>query len=48
MSNLKPLFILQKKTVRIIHYLHLQEHANALFIESGLLKLQDLTELQTL
>lgn len=47
-SNIKPLFLLQKRAVRIIHKAGYREHTSSLFIKSGLLKLKDLIELQTL
>ncbi len=48
MSNIKPLFVLQKRAVRIIHNVDFREHTKGLFIKSGLLKLKELIELQTL
>jgi len=48
MSNIKPLSILQKRAVRIIHNADSREHTNRQFFKSGLLKLKDIAELQTL
>lgn len=49
MSNIKPLFILQRRAVRIIHKVDFREHTKRLFIKSGLLKPKYLVELlQTL
>jgi len=52
-TNLAPLFILQKRALRIIHGVAprehtTREHTRGLFLESGLLKLKDLVSLQTL
>lgn len=47
-TNLAPLFILQKRALRIIHGVAPREHTTGLFLESGLLKLKDLVSLQTL
>ena len=46
--TIKPLILLQKKIIRIIHKVHRREHTHQLFINSKLLKLQDLINLQTL
>ena len=43
-----PLFLLQKRAIRIIHKVQFREHTNSLFIKSGLLKLTEIIELQTL
>ena len=47
-SNTKPLYILQKRAIRIIHKADYREHTNMLFVSSGLLKWQELVQLQTL
>ena len=47
MSNIKPLSILQKRSVRIIHKADSREHTNRQFFKSGLLKLKEIAELQT-
>ena len=46
-TNLMPLFILQKRAIRIINGVAPREHTG-LFLRSGLLKLKDLVSLQTL
>ena len=38
MSNIMPLFLLQKRAIRIIHKVKFGEHTNSLFIKSGLLR----------
>ncbi len=48
MSNIKPLFVLQKRAVGNIHNLDYREFINGLFIKSGFLKFKDLVQLQTL
>ncbi len=48
LSDIKPLFVLQKRAVRIIHDVDFREHTDGMFIKSGLLKLKELIELQTL
>ena len=48
MSNIKPLSILQKRAVRIIYKADSREHTNRLLLKSGLLKLKEIAELQTL
>ncbi len=48
MSNIMPLFLLQKRAIRIIHEVKFGEHTNSLFIKSGLLKLTEIRELQML
>lgn len=47
-TNLMPLFILQKRAIRIINGVAPREHTTGLFLRSGLLKLKDLVALQTL
>lgn len=47
-TNIVPLFILQKRSVRIIHKVDAREHTNELFIKWGLLKLKNIVDLQTL
>lgn len=47
-TNIKPLYILQKRAVRIINKVEAREHKNKLYIKSGLDKLKDIVELQTL
>ena len=44
----KPVNLLQKRAIRIIHKAGYIDNTNALFINSGLLKFYDLVELQTL
>ena len=47
-TSMTPLFLLQKRAVRLIHNVGYREHTKRLFIESRLLKLNDLNKLQTL
>lgn len=47
-SNMNPFYLLQKRAIGIIHKADYREHTNLLFINSGLLKLQELVKLQTL
>uniref|UniRef100_A0A3B3IP09 Reverse transcriptase domain-containing protein n=1 Tax=Oryzias latipes TaxID=8090 RepID=A0A3B3IP09_ORYLA len=47
-TNIMPLILLQKRAIRIIHKANFRDHTNDLFIKSGLLKLKNLIELQTL
>ena len=46
-TSMISLFLLQKTAVRLIHNVGYTEHTNRLFIESRLLKLDDLVKLQT-
>jgi len=46
-SSLEPLFILQKRAIRIIHKVGYREHTNTLFIMSKIMKLYDMIEFQT-
>ena len=46
-TTLKPLYMLQKRAVRIIHKAHYREHTNRLFIKSRILKLEEVVKLQT-
>lgn len=46
-TNLQPLFILQKKALRIIHNVGYREHTNALFLKSQELKFFDLVQFKT-
>lgn len=46
-SSLHPLFILQKRAVRIIHKVSFLEHTNGLFLKFRLLKLLDLVKIHT-
>ena len=41
-SSLNPLFILQKKIVRLITFSHYKDHTNPLFINLKIVKLRDL------
>ncbi|MBM3206904.1 MAG: reverse transcriptase family protein, partial [Candidatus Staskawiczbacteria bacterium] len=47
LSNIKPLINIQKKAIRAIHHAAYTEHTHSLFIQSGLLKIQDIVHLQT-
>lgn len=47
-NTIKPLNLLQKKVIRMIHNVKYREHTNKLFIKSKLLKLGDLVKLRTL
>jgi len=47
-SNTMPLYILQKRAIRIIFKAGYRDRTNPLFIRSGLLKFKDIVELQTL
>ena len=42
-----PIFILQKRAIRIINKTEYRAHTNPLFIENNLLKLEDLVDLNT-
>lgn len=46
--NIKPLSILQKRAIRIIHKVNYREHTSKLFAKSRILKLEDLVKFQTL
>ena len=46
-SNIHPLFILQKRAIRIVHKVGFYEHTNNLFLRSCTLKLPDLVEFKT-
>ena len=46
-SNLQPLIILQKKTIRIITFSDFRAHTSPIFKQLSLLKLCDVVELQT-
>ena len=47
-TTLKPLYMLQKRAIRIVHKAHFREHTNRLFIKSRVLKLEAVVKLQTL
>ena len=47
-TNIKPLVILQKRAIRVIHKVEAREHTNGLFIKSRLMTCIDIVELQTL
>uniref|UniRef100_A0A669CTI2 Reverse transcriptase domain-containing protein n=1 Tax=Oreochromis niloticus TaxID=8128 RepID=A0A669CTI2_ORENI len=47
-TYIHPLYLLQKKVVRMVHNVKYREHTNNLFIKSKLLKFEDLVKLQTL
>lgn len=47
-SNIRPLFLLQKRAVRIIHKVEFREYTNGLFVKARLLKLKEIIEQQTL
>lgn len=47
-SNITPLFLLQKRAIRVIHKVGYREPSNRFFISSGLLKLTDIIKLQSL
>jgi len=42
----QPLVIMQKRALRVIHNVGFRDHTNALFLQSKLLKTQDLIEYQ--
>ena len=46
-GSLEPLFILQKRAIRIIHNVGYREHTNSLFVQSKITKLYDIVEFQT-
>lgn len=43
-SNIKPLYLIQKKVVRMVRNVKYREHTSNLFIKSNLLKLEDLVK----
>lgn len=43
-----PLVLVQKSAIRIINKAGFRDHTNPLFVKSGLLKLKDIIDLQTL
>ena len=47
-TNIKPLYILQKKAIYLITFSNFDAHTSSLFAQLYLLKLQDLIKLQTL
>ena len=47
-TTVNPLYMLQKRAIRIIHKAHYREHTNRLFIKSRVLKLEEIVKLQTL
>ena len=46
-SNIKPLYIMQKKAIRIINFLTYQEHTSSYFKKDNFLKLADIVKLYT-
>ena len=46
-SNIKSIFVLQKKVVRIINYANFNDHTNELFLKSKIIKFLDLVKLKT-
>ena len=46
-SNVNPVYVMQKKAIRIIFNAHYYEHANNYFIELNALKLFDLLKNET-
>lgn len=46
-TTLHSLFTLQKKAIRIIHNAGYREHTNSLFLQSEILKMDDLVKFQT-
>jgi len=46
LHSLQPLVIMQKRALRIIHNVGFRDHTNSLFLQSKLLKTQDLIEYQ--
>ena len=46
-SKLKPLCIIQKRAIRIVHKVGYHDHTNALFLKSNTLKFLDLVEFKT-
>ena len=47
MSNLNPLYIIQKRAIRIVHKAGFYDHTNELFLRSNTMKLFDLVEFKT-
>lgn len=46
-NSLQPIFILQKRAIRIIHKVDFLEHTNPLFYTSKIIKFHDIVEFQT-
>uniref|UniRef100_A0A3Q3JDA1 Reverse transcriptase domain-containing protein n=1 Tax=Monopterus albus TaxID=43700 RepID=A0A3Q3JDA1_MONAL len=46
-SSLQPLYILQKRAIRVVHKMGYRDHTNVVFIRSKLLKFFDLVEYKT-
>ena len=46
-SNLNPLYIIQKRAIRIVHKAGFYDHTNELFLRSNTMKLFDLVEFKT-
>ena len=46
-TNIKPICLLQKKTVRIINNAGFNDHTNELFLTSKIIKFQDLVKFKT-